>query len=181
MAKKIRSGGRPSRYREEYAKQAHKLCLLGAIDKELADFFGVTEQTVNNWKRSHKEFFESLKKGKLLADAEVAGKLFSRATGYSHDAVKIVADAKTGAEHIVPFTEHYPPDTTACIFWLKNRQRDKWRDRVDSVVTGPNDGPIEAKVTHRMPGLAEAIVRAQSKATEVAKQTAANAGNNDSN
>jgi hypothetical protein len=43
--------------------------------------------------------------------------------------VKIVADAKTGAEHIVPYTEHYPPDTTACIFWPKNRRRDKWRDK----------------------------------------------------
>ena len=69
--------------------------------------------------------------GKSRADAGVAASLFHRAKGYSHDAVKIVADAKTGAEHIVPYTEHYPPDTTACIFWLKNRRKNDWRDGHD--------------------------------------------------
>jgi hypothetical protein len=43
----------------------------------------------------------------------------------------------------VPYVERYPPDTTAAIFWLKNRQREKWRDRITSEMTGPNDGPVE--------------------------------------
>lgn len=128
--------GRPSKYRAEFADQARKLCLLGATDKDLADFFDTTEQTVNAWKQAHPEFLESLKSGKSLADAVVAEKLYRRATGYEHEAVKIVADAKTGAEHTVPYTERYPPDTTACIFWLKNRQRDKWRDKVDTEISG---------------------------------------------
>jgi hypothetical protein len=64
-----------------------------------------------------------------MADAEVAEKLFKRATGYSHDAVKIFNDQ--GAPLQVPYTEHYPPDTTACIFWLKNRRPDLWRDKVE--------------------------------------------------
>lgn len=132
---------RPSRYKAEYAEQAEKLCRLGATDRELADFFGVTEQTVNNWKRDHPEFFESLKRGKVLADAEVADKLFKRATGYSHPAVKIFNDQGTPLE--VPYTEHYPPDTTAAIFWLKNRQKDKWRDKIDHGIEGPGGGPIE--------------------------------------
>lgn len=122
-------GGRPSNYQPEYSEQAYKLCLLGATDADLADFFEVTEQTVNNWKTAHPVFFESLKRGKRSADAEVAQSLFKRANGYSHEAVKIVADAKTGSEHVVPYTEHYPPDTTACIFWLKNRRPDAWRDK----------------------------------------------------
>ena len=68
------------------------------------------------------------------AFAEVAEKLFRRATGYSHEAVKIVADAKTKEQHIVPYVEHYPPDTTACIFWLKNRRPEAWRDmRISSM------------------------------------------------
>lgn len=122
-------GGRPSSFKPEYCEQAEKLCKLGATDAELGDFFGVDERTINNWKEAHPKFFQSIKAGKELADAEVADKLFKRATGYSHDAVKIVADAKTGDVVTVPYTENYPPDTTAAIFWLKNRQKARWRDR----------------------------------------------------
>lgn len=136
--------GRPTAYKAEYAEQAYKLCLLGATDASLADFFGVTEKTVNTWKEKHPEFLQSLKGGKDEADANVAKRLYSRAMGYTHEAVKIVADAKTGSEHIVPYTEHYPPDTTACIFWLKNRQSKQWRDRVEH--TGADGGPMQVTV-----------------------------------
>lgn len=118
---------RPTDYRPEYVDQAEKLCKLGATDKELGDFFDVSEQTINNWKNEHPEFFESIKKGKVLADAEVADKLFKRATGYSHRAVKIFNNQ--GEVIVEPYIEHYPPDTTAAIFWLKNRQPKNWRDK----------------------------------------------------
>ena len=121
--------GRPSKYKAEYAEQAFKLCLLGATDKELADFFETTEQTINAWKKNHKEFFESLKRGKYQADSEVAQKLFHRAKGYSHPEDKIFNN--DGMPLIVPTIKHYPPDTTAAIFWLKNRQSKKWRDKQD--------------------------------------------------
>ena len=123
--------GRPSSFRPEFAEQALKLCQLGATDRELADFFQVTERTINTWKTEHAEFLQSLKLGKEAADERVTTSLYRRALGYSHDAVKIFADPKTGAEQIVEFVEHYPPDTTACIFWLKNRQPKDWRDKVD--------------------------------------------------
>jgi hypothetical protein len=122
-------GGRPSKYREDFAEQARKLCMLGATDAEIADFFGVAESTVNNWKQQHPDFLESLKSGKSFADANVAHSLYRRATGWEHDAVKIVADAKTGDSLLVPYVEHYPGDTTAQIFWLKNRRPDLWRDK----------------------------------------------------
>lgn len=139
--------GRPSSYRAEYAQQAAKLCRLGATDKDLASFFEVDEATINRWKITHPEFCESLREGKAIADAEVAEKLFRRATGYEHKAVKIVADAKTGAEHQVEYVERYPPDTTACIFWLKNRRPDLWRDRIDNTHSGPNGGPLAVAST----------------------------------
>lgn len=144
MTEKKNKGGRPSKYQASFAEQALKLCRLGATDKELADFFGVNELTINRWKVDRPEFCKSLKEGKGLADAEVADKLFKRATGYQHEAVKIVADAKTGAEHIVPYTEHYPPDTTAAIFWLKNRRPDLWRDKTDVNHGGQPDNPFTA-------------------------------------
>ena len=82
-------GGRPTKYSTAFAKQAYKLCLLGATDKELSDFFEVDECTLNTWKKKHIEFSKSLKGGKLLADANVGAKLFERATGYSHADVDI--------------------------------------------------------------------------------------------
>ena len=139
--------GRPSRYRAEFAQQAVKLCRLGATDRDLASFFEVDEATINRWKITHPEFCESLREGKAIADAEVAEKLFRRATGYEHKAVKIVADAKTGAEHQVEYIERYAPDTTACIFWLKNRRPDLWRDRIDNTHSGPNGGAVQVAST----------------------------------
>lgn len=133
-------GGRPSSFKPEYCEQAEKLCKLGATDKEMADFFGVSEQTVNSWKQQHPEFFESLKRGKALADANVAERLYQRAMGYSHEAVKIMQ--YEGSPVVVPYTEHYPPDTTAAIFWLKNRRPDVWRDKVQNEHTGKDGGPL---------------------------------------
>lgn len=129
-------GGRPSKFRPEMVDQSKRLCQLGATDREVADFFEVSESTLNLWKLEHPEFSESLKLGKDAPDSRVEKSLYRRALGYSHEAVKIFADPKTGAEQIVPFTEHYPPDTTAAIFWLKNRKPQEWRDRQE--LTGPD-------------------------------------------
>ena len=122
-----RGGGRPTRYKAEFADQVEKLCRLGATDKELAEFFCVAERTLHDWKKAHPEFLQSIKSGKLLADAEVANKLYQRALGYECAEDKIFNNQ--GAALVVPTTKHYPPDTTAAIFWLKNRQPDKWRDK----------------------------------------------------
>lgn len=120
--------GRKSEYRIEYADQALKLCLLGATDKELAEFFSVSEQTLNKWKKDYPEFLESLKKGKNIADANVASRLYNRAIGYSCKATKF-ATSEGRITDSKEYIEHYPPDTTAAIFWLKNRQPEKWRDK----------------------------------------------------
>lgn len=119
--------GRPSRYKAEYAEQAYKFCLLGATDARLGEFFDVSEQTINAWKSAHPEFLESIKRGKDIADAEIAHSLFQRAKGYSHEAVKIFNNQ--GEIIVEPYTEHYPPDTGAAMAWLKNRQPSQWRDK----------------------------------------------------
>lgn len=132
--------GRPSKYKPEMAEQARKLALLGATDREMSNFFEVAESTFNLWKLDYPDFSAALDLGKEAADKRVEKSLYHRALGYSHDAVKIFADPKTGAEHITHFTEHYPPDTTACIFWLKNRKPEEWRDRQE--LTGKNGDPL---------------------------------------
>lgn len=136
-------GGRPTEYKDEYCELATKFCLLGADDEDLARMFDVDVRTIYRWKDERPEFCQAIKAGKDIADAEVSSKLYHRARGYSHNAVKIVADAKTGSEHVVPYVEHYPPDTTACIFWLKNRQRAKWRDKQDHEHDIPAGGVID--------------------------------------
>ena len=129
--------GRPSSYKEEYAEQGRKLCLLGATDGELADFFEVSEVTINAWKSKHPEFLKSLKAGKTQADAEVAEKLYHRALGYSHPEDKIFNDG--GEPLIVPTTKHYPPDTAAAFIWLKNRQGGRWKDKQEHEHTISDD------------------------------------------
>lgn len=123
--------GRPSKYKEEYAEQARKLCLLGATDAKLADFFEVDEATINRWKHDFPEFCKSLKAGKMQADAEIAESLFNRARGY----VAPDLDIKMYEGEIIetPYMKHYPPDATSMIFWLKNRQPDLWREKREAV------------------------------------------------
>ena len=118
---------RPSKYRPEFDAQSEKLCRLGATDVELADFFEVDVATLNRWKNEHEGFCASVKSGKEPADDRVERSLYARATGYTYDAVKIFN--ANGVPLIVPYREHVPPDTGACMAWLKNRRPTEWRDR----------------------------------------------------
>jgi hypothetical protein len=121
--------GRPSQYKPEFAEQARKFCLLGATNDRLAEFFGVAASTLDNWIKDKPDFAEAVKAGRAVADAEVAHSLYRRATGYSHRAVKLFLHEGRVIEH--EYTEVYPPDATSMIFWLKNRDRENWRDKVD--------------------------------------------------
>lgn len=136
--------GRPSKYKEEYAELAYNYCLLGATDLELADFFGVCEATINNWKIDYPEFLESLKKGKQIADSRVAKALFHRAIGY--EAPDLDIKMFEGSIIKTPYVKHYPPDATSAIFWLKNRQPDKWRDKREHVEVDTDSGEITINV-----------------------------------
>ena len=119
--------GRPTKYCKGYEVMAYKLCLLRSTDKELADFFRISEATLNNWKLKHKGFLESLKKGKEEADANVAESLYQRACGYEHPETHI--SNYKGVITQTEITKHYPPDTAAAFIWLKNRAG--WKDKAE--------------------------------------------------
>lgn len=120
---------RPSKYKPEFVGQAEKLCRLGATDIEVADFLNVDVRTLYRWKGEHEGFCQALRSGKEVSDERVERSLFARATGYEHDEVDIRV-----VDHAIvqtPIRKYYPPDTTAAIFWLKNRKPADWRDKQD--------------------------------------------------
>lgn len=127
--------GRPTKYKKEYCKQVYKLTLLGATDKEIANFFDVEEKTINNWKESHPEFLQSLKDGKIKADAQVAESLFKRANGYEYEEIREERKGDIVISKTVT-TKQVAPDVAAINIWLKNRrgrvreeEGQRWADR----------------------------------------------------
>lgn len=120
-----KKNGRPTAYKEEYNEQVRKLCLLGATDERIGNFFNVSEATVNNWKIQHPRFFESIREGKEVADANVANALYNKAIGFSHKEMKVFNNQGEILTHEVD--KHYPPDTGAAFIWLKNRGG--WKDK----------------------------------------------------
>lgn len=136
------AGGRPSKYdKERTADLAYKFALLGATDEDMARSFDVDVATISNWKNDYPEFLEALKDGKERADANVSKSLYHRALGYEHPEVDIkVIDGKIVTTDLI---KHYPPDTAAAFIWLKNRQKDKWRDQsnIDHTTKGDKIEP----------------------------------------
>lgn len=122
---------RPTKYKAEYPAQAAKLCKLGATDKDLAEFFGVSESTLNLWKLRYPKFSEAIKRSKDEMDALVERSLFQRAIGYTYDSERIFMPAGRKTAVRVPVQKHVPPDVTACAIWLNNRKPDDWRQRRD--------------------------------------------------
>jgi len=118
---------KPVKWNPDRIRQAFLLAsMFGATDVEIAKVMDVNQHTINYWKRTKPEFLNALNQGKLTKDEQVERSLFERATGYSHPDVDIrVVDHEIVKTEI---TKHYPPDATSCIFWLKNRQRQKWAD-----------------------------------------------------
>lgn len=133
--------GRPTKYKKEYAERAYKLSLLGYTDKQLAAFWGVDKQTIYNWKEKHKDFFDSITRGKEIADGDVVESLYNRAKGYNYTEKKITKrriqdiDGEGGEGFVIDETtheKHLPPDTQAAARWLGNRQRKKWKYNPDN-------------------------------------------------
>lgn len=155
-------GGRPTKYKAAFCKQAKALSKLGATDLELAQFFEISVFTLNRWKLEYPKFSASIKLGKAPSDKRVELSLFNRARGYTYEAEelfpydhieeragptpespKIVVREKRVLR--VPVLKHVPPDPTSMIFWLKNRRKDRWRDFKATEISTPPGRPMEVR------------------------------------
>lgn len=118
----------------------------GLTDEQIAGNMGISRSTLNEWKKNYRDISDTLKKGKEVVDIQVENALLKRALGYSYDEVtkEICENAVTGQMEMrvtKVVTKEVQPDTTAQIFWLKNREPEKWRDRQEMHV----DGRIETE------------------------------------
>jgi hypothetical protein len=118
---------RPTDCKPDVCDLARKFCMLGAMDDDLAELFEVDPDTIADWIANFPDFAAALKQGREIADATAAERLFQRAIGFSHEVEKVVQSG--GKPVTVKYTERYPPDTTALVYWLKNRRRGWWRDK----------------------------------------------------
>jgi transposase-like protein len=126
--------GRPSLYDPNlHPKLAFWLAQAGLTDEQIAEELAVHVNTLYEWRKVHPEFSESLKGGKATPDDEVEAALLRKAKGFKY---------VEGNKEKVAL-----PDTTACIFWLKNRRPADWRDKRHHEVREDIHGPLTIVIT----------------------------------
>ncbi len=142
---KVKPSGRPSAYDPSYDDMVYRLALARLDDRAIADVLGISVATLNNWKIGHKTFLEALNRGKAPADADMATSLYRQGNGHFQRVEKVYI--VNGKPKVVKYNEYFPPSAAASIFWMKNRQRDLWRDvqRTENEHTGKDGGPIKSE------------------------------------
>lgn len=150
----------PNLYLRKYALLCYNLALLGATVPQMAEVLQINPDTVNEWQKRFPDFKDAIKRGRAQADAEVAHSLYHRAVGYSHPDVHVavIKDRRTGEIDTVvtPITKYYPPDTYACIFWLKNKQKELWSDVRRQEHTGKDGNEIRIRREINLTNLTDA-------------------------
>ena len=133
-SKKRHGGGRPARYDPSvHVPWGRSLARRGCTVAEIAEAFGVSDRTVYRWSDAHPEFRQTLKESRGKADEAVVESLYAKACGKARRVTKKIREVFDADGRKVKLTEvieeTLPPDTTAMIYWLKNRQPELWRDR----------------------------------------------------
>lgn len=134
-------------------------CRDGATEQQIADKLNISMSTLSNYKLEHLEIVEALKRGKEVIDVQVENALLKRALGYEYDEItqeplynnegyKIIKDGKPVINITKIVRKQVVPDTTAQIFWLKNRKVKEWRDKHDLDLTDENE-KININITRK--------------------------------
>ena len=121
--------GRPKiEFKKEYIEQVKRLALLGLSNDRIANVLCISEKTFYNWQKEYPDFLQSIKDGKDVADANIAESLYNKAQQQTSNAIFSLSG-----------------DTTACIFWLKNRHPNLWADKPENKSDGNDTALTIAK------------------------------------
>ncbi len=137
------------KFKNDFIRQVYYLAKLGARTCDIAAFFGVGENTVNNWQAKDPDFATAMMEGKWVFDMKVAETLGQRAMGYDYEEIEHSQHLTRGGEikMLKKITKkHMPPDITAIICWLKNRQKELWAD----VNRNEIQSNVSFDITHKM-------------------------------
>lgn len=104
---------------------------IGLIEDQIAKNMGISRSTLSEWKKTKSDISDALKRGKAVADYEVESALFKRALGFRY--VEVTKESGVVTKEV---TKEVAPDTTAAIFWLKNRKPSEWRDKQELNLQG---------------------------------------------
>lgn len=149
VPKAKRTQGRPESWSETWITQAAFMARNGATDAEMAKELGCALSTFYLRMNQYPAFSEAVNAGKAAYDQRVENSLARRAIGYEHETEKVFSNGLR-----VKVVEHVPPDTTAQIFWLKNRRPNEWRDRKETEIIVPVDEDTAAQLDSRSAALA---------------------------
>lgn len=146
--------GPKSGFNEKLQDVFVRLSKEGKTLEEIADVIGVSSRTLTRWMGAHQDLCLAVREARQVADELVEAALFGRACGYSHPEER-VAITKLG--DVIPYTveKRYPPDTQAAMFWLRNRQPERWKEKADGAdvnvtqsvnVNGLSDADLDARI-----------------------------------
>lgn len=121
----------------------------GLVDEQIAQNIGINPATLYDWKKKYPEISKALKKGKEVVDRQVENALLKRALGYKYEEIK--TEKTEEGKKVTVTVKEVVPDTTAQIFWLKNRKPDQWRDKQQIEHSGEiRNNPYEALTTEEL-------------------------------
>ena len=142
----IGKAGRKGKYQEwltpDGLTMLEGLARDGLTDELICKKIGIGSRTFYEWMERFPQMAQAIKKGKAPVDIQVENALLKRALGYEYEETITEVEELAGGhqkKHIRKVTKHCPPDTTAQIFWLKNRRPERWRDKVEQVQTVGNE------------------------------------------
>ena len=131
----------PTRHPDAIAALARR----GLTDDKIAHDLRISRKTLSEWKKRYIAVGDALKEGKVIADSQVEKALYRRACGYSYTERKVIR-FPDGSNRSEITEKEVAPDTTAMIFWLKNRAPDTWRDVQRQEITGTEGGPVQVRM-----------------------------------
>lgn len=148
MVKKDK-GGRPTKYKKDYARMAYVAAseVGGYTDLKLAKLFDVSKATIENWKKDHPGFLDSIKSGKDIWDSLTAEQsMLKRVTGYDYTETIREPDGNGAMVIVREVTKHLPPDVRAQDIWMCNRNPDRWKKLKHVELTGAGGGALVVQI-----------------------------------